>query len=81
MNNIIIQYISEQLVNGQLEETLESHDDLLGTGILDSLGMMKLIMYVENEFNIKVAPEDMIIDNFMTVEHIGDYIERTQDTD
>ncbi|MFK5972003.1 MAG: acyl carrier protein [Flavobacteriaceae bacterium] len=74
MNDILIKYIKEQLLNNEMEEELDIQDDLLGGGILDSLGMMKLILYIETEFQVKVPPEDMLIENFMTVEHIVNYL-------
>ena len=74
MNEILIKYIQEQLLNNEMEEELEAQDDLLGDGILDSLGMMKLILFIETEFEIKVPPQDMVIENFMTVQHISDYL-------
>jgi acyl carrier protein len=76
MNETIIKYILEELHNGEMDEPLDSQDDLLGGGILDSLGMMKLILFIESEFNTKVPPEDMIIENFMTVGHISSYLTR-----
>ncbi len=74
MEQTIIKHISEVLSNEGLEEGLDKSDDLLGTGILDSLGMMKLILFIETEFNVKIPPEDMIIENFMTVERITHYL-------
>lgn len=74
MNETLLKYISEQLLNNELEEELEVNDDLLGDGILDSLTMMKLILFIEKEYNIKVPPQDMIIENFMSVGHISTYL-------
>ena len=74
MNNILLKYIKEDLLNNEVEDNFDETEDLLGGGILDSLGMVQLIAFVENEFDIKVGPEDMIIENFMTVSHIVDYI-------
>lgn len=78
MNKTLIKYISEQLLNNELEEELEAQDDLLGDGILDSLGMMKLILFIETEYSTKVPPQDMVIENFMTVQHISDYLAKQQ---
>ena len=75
MDKILIDYISNELINESLEDALEESDDLLGGGILDSMGMMKLILFVEKEFDVKVPPEDMTIENFMTVGHIMEYIQ------
>jgi len=74
MEQTIIKHIEQELANEEIEEGLEPTDDLLGEGILDSLGMMKLISFIEKTFNIDVAPQDMVIENFMTVENICEYI-------
>ena len=79
MNDIIIQYISQKLLSGRADIELYPEDDLLGGGLVDSLGMMNLIAFVENEFEITIPPEDLTIENFMTVESIGNYVtERKQ---
>lgn len=74
MQEKIIKYIEEELSNEELDEGIEVTEDLLGSGILDSLGMMKLISFIEDEFNCKVLPEEMVIENFMTVGHMMDYL-------
>ncbi len=76
MNEILIKYIQETLLNNEMDDELDAQDDLLGGGTLDSLGMMKLILFIETKFDIKVPPEDMVIENFMTVGHINDYLSK-----
>lgn len=75
MKNILIDYIAKQVTDDLDTHELDIHDDLLGSGILDSLGMVRLIQFIETEFDLTVPPEDMIIDHFMTIEHICNYIE------
>lgn len=75
MNEIILAYIKEVLLNNEIEDDFDDHEDLLGSGILDSLGMVQLIAFVEKEFKVEVGPEDMVIENFMTVNHIVKYVE------
>ena len=74
MINTIINYIADNLINEPLDDDLEPEDDLLGSGIVDSMGMMRLIAFIENEYDLKVAPDEMVIENFMTVENIVEYI-------
>ncbi|SHI51823.1 acyl carrier protein [Algibacter luteus] len=74
MEESIIKHIEQELANEEIEDGLELTDDLLGSGILDSLGMMKLISFIEEAYSIQVAPEEMVIENFMTVESICKYI-------
>lgn len=71
MKDILLKYINEQF---QSDDPIEPQDDLLGEGILDSLGMMKLILFIETEFKLKVPPQDMTIENFMSIDDIAAYI-------
>lgn len=78
MNNILINYINSQFLEDQPEEGIGAQDDLLSEGIIDSLGMMKLIRFIEDKFEIKVRPEDMTIENFTSVYSISGYIQHRQ---
>ena len=71
----IIKYIQDNLLMGRGEIELSPEDDLLGSGILDSMGVMRLVGFVEETFNIKVPPEDIVIENFMDVQAITKYVE------
>ena len=80
MHEILIGYIRKQLLGGQPEVSLSPEDDLLGSGLIDSLGMIKLLGFIEEHFKLKIPPEDMTIDNFMTVEAMVNYLERIKTT-
>ena len=71
---IIIKYIQDNLLTGRGEIELSPEDDLLGSGLLDSIGVMRLVGFVEESFNIKIPPEDIIIENFMDVKAITNYV-------
>lgn len=68
------QYISEELLNGRMQ--VEPDDDLLVGEIIDSLGMMRLVAFIEATFNITVPLEDITIQNFRTIEMIDEYLTR-----
>ena len=72
---IIIKYIQDNLLTGKGEIELSPEDDLLGSGLLDSMGVMRLVGFVEETFNIKIPPEDIVIENFMDVKAITNYVE------
>ena len=48
--------------------------DLIGEGILDSLALVDLIMHLEGEFGFAVEPDQLELDNFQTVERIGQMV-------
>jgi acyl carrier protein len=37
---------------------------------------MRLITFIEQEFQVKVQPEDVTIENFSTIKIISDYLAR-----
>lgn len=47
---------------------------LVESGIVDSLGLFKLIAYIEDEFKVKIEPEDILIENFATLNAIAGLI-------
>ncbi len=73
MKHAIIQYIVNELLAGT-EVNISENDDLLGSGLIDSMGIMRLIAFLENQFGIKIPPQDMTIENFMTVSDIESYL-------
>lgn len=72
---IIIEYIKDNLLTGKPEIELLPEDDLLGSGLLDSMGVMRLVGFVEETFHITVPPEDIVIEHFMDVKAITNYVE------
>lgn len=78
MHDIIITYIKEELSAEPMED-IGLDEDLLGGGIVDSLGMMKLVVFLEKEFHIKIDPGDMTVENFMTIQNITAYLTKQLD--
>ena len=71
----LIDYISRELLDDQGSGALEADDDLLGSGLLDSLGVMRLVQHIEESRGLTVPPVDVTIENFMTVARIVAYLE------
>ena len=49
------------------KKSLNPDEDLLEQGILDSIGIMKLIVFIEENFGIQVADEQIIPENFQNL--------------
>jgi acyl carrier protein len=77
MRETLIKHILEEII-ADPEEELMADDDLLNSGLIDSLGIMRLIAFIENEFGMKIPPQDMVIENFMSVEAIANYIQKAK---
>lgn len=55
-------------------EISSSTVDLVETGLLDSLGFVELLAYLEVQFGITIAPEDIEVDNFRSIERISAFV-------
>jgi acyl carrier protein len=53
-------------------------DPLLGNGILDSLGILEVVAFVESEFDITVADEDLLPESFESISSIARFVEGKQ---
>lgn len=59
---------------------VESYDtDLFSTDVLDSFAIAQLISEIEDNFGIEVDPEDIIPENFDTVNHIAELLKKYGD--
>jgi acyl carrier protein len=68
-------FIVEEIAADSGKKSLTSDEDLLEQGIIDSLAIMKLVLFIEETFGIEVADDDVIPENFQCVESMVAYIE------
>lgn len=74
----IRRYIAENLLFSENGFEYYDHASFLEQGILDSMGVMELVYFVEETFQVKVADDDLTPENFDSVERLADYVERTR---
>jgi acyl carrier protein len=55
---------------------LEDGDSLLEKGIIDSTGVLELVLYLEEEFGIKIEDEEIIPENLDSVINIETLVKR-----
>jgi acyl carrier protein len=72
---IIQKFILDELAKGR-KKTIDVNDDLLGEGIIDSLGILQLVAFIEEKFNYTVPDEDVVIENFMSVSALSHYLDQ-----
>ena len=49
-------------------------EDLLDSGLLDSLGLVELLHGIEQEFTIELPVDDLEVDRLRSVRSIADYV-------
>ena len=48
----------------------------LEEGILDSMGILEIIMFLEEQFGVTVAEDEMVPDNLDSIDNLLAYLER-----
>lgn len=80
MREIISSYLTTTILNKN-SDSITPQENLLDTGLVDSLGMMKLVLFLEKELNMKIPSKDMTYQNFKSVECIESYISKKESSD
>lgn len=78
MESVVRDYISCEFVSRSEWLPLKNDTPLLASGILDSLALLNLMVFLEKEFNISVDEFELIPENFNTIQAICTYVRSRQ---
>lgn len=62
------------LLNGDAE--VGDEENLLVSGVLDSLALMRLVMHLEDLHDIEIPPRDITLEHFASLATMSDYLTR-----
>ena len=68
MKEKIKNFIVENFLFG--ERGLKDDEPLFESGIIDSLGLIKLLAFIDEKFNVSVDMSEIMIENFNTLDDI-----------
>ncbi|MGC2109737.1 MAG: acyl carrier protein [Candidatus Korobacteraceae bacterium] len=71
----IRQFVSELVPNGSAAK-LRDDTPLRTSGVLDSMGLLRLVSMVEEKFGIEVSAYEAGIENFDRIDDIAAFVER-----
>jgi acyl carrier protein len=72
-------FVIREFLPGESPDTLAFDTPLIEGGILDSLGTIKLVTYLESTFGIILDAHELGPDNLGTLADIGRLVRRKQD--
>lgn len=70
-----MEYVSTELLVDP-ERGLDQHEEILATGRIDSMSVMRLVGFINEEFLITIPNEDLVVENFQSVDAIDVYLSR-----
>ena len=68
-------YIIENFLFGD-EEGLEDNTSFLDAGIVDSTGILELVDFLDDEFNIKIADDEILPENLDSINNIINFLDK-----
>jgi len=60
------------------KRSVKDSDELLESGIVDSLGILDLVALLETEFGLMVSDDDLLPENFRSIERISEFAQQNR---
>lgn len=67
-------FVVENFLYARSDVQLTADDALLARGIIDSMGVVELIAFIEDEFGVEVGDDDVTEQNLGTLADIATYV-------
>ena len=72
--------IKEIMVSIRPDIDFENETNLIVDGLLESIDIVEIVMQIESEWNIVVAPSDLTEENFSSCNAIAELVKKLQPT-
>jgi acyl carrier protein len=79
IKEILHQYIHSNFLKGEQARNLQYDTPLLSSGIIDSIGVLGLINFIESSFSIEFKPRELDRDRLETIERMQEAIRKKLD--
>ena len=77
LNKELATFIEKTLI-GDSRTKVSDTTQLIEEGIVDSMGLMQIVVFIEERTGLRVSDDDVTPDNFETVAAIGSLVDRLQ---
>jgi len=74
----VTEYVRTTFLYARPDFSLSSDLPLLERGVVDSTGVVELVEFLQDEFKIKVADDDITEENLGTIDAIARYVASKQ---
>ncbi len=74
-------FIIDELMMGDSNTQLDPDQSLISSGILDSLALLRLISFLEEEVGVTIDDDEVVADNFQTLNVIQDFVHQKIQSD
>lgn len=71
----IRQFVVENFLFGQQDKQVNDEQSFLESGIIDSTGVLELIGYLESQYGISIADDELVPANLDSVGRVARFVE------
>ena len=71
----VSRFISKNFLFDEKKKVTEN-ESLLGTGVIDSTGVLELIAFLEQRYNLKFEDNELIAENFDSINKIKSFLSK-----
>ncbi len=73
VENIIDQFLQDSI---GVTDSVDRNQSLVNSGLIDSLSIVSLVQTLQETFNIEIAPFELTIEHFDSIQKISDFVSR-----
>ena len=68
-------YLVTQVGDPSLRQRLTGEFPIIESGVIDSQGILSLVLFMEAEFDIEILDEDLVLENVGTLDRLAAYVD------
>jgi len=70
------EHIINQYLKGDVPNEFDDNYNLIDAGILDSLAIINVVTYLENQHQIEFGDDDIVPEHFMSVQALTTFVQQ-----
>lgn len=78
IETLIIDFIRTELAGDEALD-IDPEENLLTSGLVDSVGIVRLIAHLREQLSVEIPPTDLVPANFRTIQVMAAYMQRRQE--
>jgi len=77
LREVIARFIADEFLPDTTVEDISDDLNLIDAGIIDSLGLLRIVAFLEEELGVVIEPEAMLPENLHSIGAIADLVAQT----
>jgi len=74
--NELREFVLNEILRGEDAGPLSNEDNLIDSGVLDSMAMMQMVTHLEKNYGITVEANDLVPETFESIRALADFVAR-----